>query len=559
MSRCSSESDVTLSLQDSPEPPPHLRPKSANGHGLDNPGYVSPSKDEKHHTSLLAETPMNSNIVNLIPTKPSPQLGPFEPLSDYFIPINHHKKFFRRSEKLYVTKTRGDKGKRRRRSWGRRLCGALGIFFLAGLGAVTVLVLLDVLHLPLLGARGHDQVSSEFTATSSSTSSPPSSQTGSSSSSAGMTTDDEINVSTSPTTQISSIYLRNTAEMEFSVENGKYEAALANKTSPAFQALSAQLQTLIVQLLGESIQRDSVVAKVQEFTPESSGSIYTKLRIGWSDETVTFTGLQFALRNVTTLGLGSFTIRHLKFFEVVNLCKFPSHGCSHICSFDSQQLHFQCSCPEPLLLSKNDLKTCVQIESSEGSTTEWVSEATTDDQETSTTPNAIAGEEEEIPRSTSTTTSTPSIPLTNSTTPISTTATNANNDPTTTPSTTISTSTTTTPTPDEAAPTELAPSSPSGEEEEVPQVTEQVEEAHDSSDASIAESDQQPLPIDVTTPTTTTTTTNPESHTELVQVDQADEQSDLDQNNITDGVSEDDATTSVQNLGVDEVVADESS
>lgn len=95
MSRCSSESDVTLSLQDSPEPPPHLRPKSANGHGLDNPGYVSPSKDEKHHTSLLAETPMNSNIVNLIPTKPSPQLGPFEPLSDYFIPINHHKKFFR--------------------------------------------------------------------------------------------------------------------------------------------------------------------------------------------------------------------------------------------------------------------------------------------------------------------------------------------------------------------------------------------------------------------------------------------------------------------------------
>lgn len=93
----------------------------------------------------------------------------------------------------------------------------------------------------------------------------------------------------------------------------------------------------------------------------------------------------------------------------------------------------------------------------------------------------------------------------------------------------------------------------------MPQVTEQVEEAHDSSDASIAESDQQPLPIDVTTPTTTTTTTNPESHTELVQVDQADEQSDLDQNNITDGVSEDDATTSVQNLGVDEVVADESS
>lgn len=36
--------------------------------------------------------------------------------------------------------------------------------------------------------------------------------------------------------------------MEFSVENGKYEAALANKTSPAFQALSAQLQTLVTYI-----------------------------------------------------------------------------------------------------------------------------------------------------------------------------------------------------------------------------------------------------------------------------------------------------------------------
>lgn len=91
---CSSESDVTIPIEDSPEPsPPHKR-STGRGGGVDNKGYVS-SKDEKKDTSLVLETRLDSNIVNLIPAKPSPQLGPFEPLNDYFIPINHHKKFLR--------------------------------------------------------------------------------------------------------------------------------------------------------------------------------------------------------------------------------------------------------------------------------------------------------------------------------------------------------------------------------------------------------------------------------------------------------------------------------
>ncbi|XP_055326468.1 uro-adherence factor A-like isoform X3 [Sitodiplosis mosellana] len=258
--------------------------------------------------------------------------------NEYFVPVNEHKKYMR-GEKLYVTKD-----KRLKTNWRKRILWVIGLALCA-----AVLIVAILLATGTIGSEPEPIESRQF-----GTKDKLATAGIFGSGSKGKQNDTEYPTTPQPpgstvpphppTTDENMIYVPNSADGKFKIENTEFLEEYKDHDSPIYHTIAGEIENGVMESMKDY---KNVHVRVLNLT---SGSIVVDYRVTWDDdEDITEDTLKDNLSNYLKENSNYIfsyfvPIETLSYTKVIDSCAMQTSEmhCENGCEFDRQSADFVC-------------------------------------------------------------------------------------------------------------------------------------------------------------------------------------------------------------------------